>query len=133
MDASSSRGRKRERPEDTSVASYFGYHNENNPFNDSNLSSSFTWKLKRKKLLKEGVDPNALSEEQEMKRREELKVRSLSSVIPPPFSFLLLPSHSSSPLLILSSPPVTFLFLPLPLFSSPLSLLLLLYLGVILT
>jgi hypothetical protein len=52
-----------------------GYSNESNPFGDSNLSTSFDWKLKKDKMVKQGMSVPVDSKEAERRRAQELQVR----------------------------------------------------------
>jgi hypothetical protein len=92
--------RKRKRDEMSAVADpaepllIGGYSNESNPFGDSNLSSAFEWKLKKDKMMKQGVNPVADSKEAERRRTQELQVRKAL------FSFLVMGFFFPCPLVI---------------------------------
>mmetsp|Transcript_4624 Transcript_4624/g.7175 ORF Transcript_4624/g.7175 Transcript_4624/m.7175 type:complete len:644 (+) Transcript_4624:32-1963(+) len=65
--------KQKEEDEEKQKNDYFGYNPESNPFGDANLREQFTWKKKKEKEAKLGLDSARLSQEREKIRREELK------------------------------------------------------------
>jgi hypothetical protein len=51
----------------------FGYTNEDNPFNDQNLTRTFIWKKKYEKEVANGADPRKLTKERIRKEQEALR------------------------------------------------------------
>eukprot|EP00735_Rhodelphis_limneticus_P007250 TRINITY_DN19760_c0_g1::TRINITY_DN19760_c0_g1_i1::g.11349::m.11349 TRINITY_DN19760_c0_g1::TRINITY_DN19760_c0_g1_i1::g.11349 ORF type:complete len:638 (-),score=180.58,sp/F1Q8W0/CATIN_DANRE/39.78/6e-126,CactinC_cactus/PF09732.4/1.4e-54,Cactin_mid/PF10312.4/3.9e+03,Cactin_mid/PF10312.4/2.7e-53 TRINITY_DN19760_c0_g1_i1:251-2128(-) len=55
--------------EDNSIC---GYTNDANPFGDANLTNKFVWHKKRDQDMTKGVNPDAISKDEEKKQREKL-------------------------------------------------------------